>query len=190
MGIVADLTWCQKWNPSWQEQWHRLQCSPPATSSILIWCARWMAQMKLAVWAIPDSIRTVWGRGKVPGLYLSLWERGGGCSHLHQHRDPEQEEVWWCLWQVQRLPWSQEKCHLWEHTAKPEITEIAEQYITSLYSLAEDCEFGDMKDTLIHDHLAVSIRNIVLLEWFQTGPDLDLDKEKRMICQWEAVWEQ
>ena len=37
---------------------------------------------------------------------------------------------------------------------------IVEQYITPLYRLVEDCKFGDTKDTLICDRLAVSIRDI------------------------------
>ena len=65
-----------------------------------------------------------------------------------------------------------------------------EQYITSLYRLAGDCEFGDTKDTMIRDHLVFGIRDITLSERLQTEPDLDLDKAKRMIRQWEAVREQ
>ena len=68
--------------------------------------------------------------------------------------------------------------------------ETAEQYITSLYSLAGDCEFGDTKDTMIRDRLVVGIRDIALSERLQTEPDLNLDKAKRMIRQWEAVQEQ
>ena len=45
---------------------------------------------------------------------------------------------------------------------------IAEQYIASLYSLTEGCEFGDTKDTRFV--ITISIRDIMLLERFKRGP--------------------
>ena len=38
-------------------------------------------------------------------------------------------------------------------------TETAEQFITSLYSLAADCEFGVLKEQLIRDRIVVGIRD-------------------------------
>ena len=68
--------------------------------------------------------------------------------------------------------------------------ETTEQYITSLYSLTGDCEFGDTKDIMIHDRLVVGIRDIMLSECLQTEHDLDLDEAKRMIRLRKAVREQ
>ena len=61
------------------------------------------------------------------------------------------------------------------------------QSSTSLHytALVEDCEFGDMRDTLICDRLAVSTRDIALFERLQMKLDLDLDKAKQ-----EAIREQ
>lgn len=68
--------------------------------------------------------------------------------------------------------------------------ETAEQYITALYSLAEDCDFGNTKEMMIRDRLVVGIRDATLSERLQTEADLDLEKAKRFIRQREAVREQ
>ena len=56
--------------------------------------------------------------------------------------------------------------------------ESIEQFITSLYSLAELCEFGALKDELIRDRIVISIRDKALFEWMQVDPNLTLDKAK------------
>ena len=38
-------------------------------------------------------------------------------------------------------------------------SETAEQFITSLYSLAENCEYGELKDQMIRDRIVVGIRD-------------------------------
>ena len=40
--------------------------------------------------------------------------------------------------------------------------ESVEQFITSFYSLAENCEFGALKDELIRDHIVVDISDTAL----------------------------
>ena len=42
--------------------------------------------------------------------------------------------------------------------------ESVDQFITNLYSLADNCEFGNMKDELIRDRLVVGIRDVTLSE--------------------------
>ena len=42
--------------------------------------------------------------------------------------------------------------------------EPIEQYITSLYNLAADCNFGELKDKLIRDRIVVRIRDASLSE--------------------------
>ena len=42
--------------------------------------------------------------------------------------------------------------------------EPAEQFIASLYNLAADCNFGNLKDELIRDRIVVGIRNLALSE--------------------------
>ena len=41
--------------------------------------------------------------------------------------------------------------------------EPVEQFITSLYNLAADCKFGELKDKLIRDRIVVGIRDASLL---------------------------
>ena len=42
--------------------------------------------------------------------------------------------------------------------------EPVEQFITSLYNLAADCNFGELKDKLIRDRIMVRIRAASLSE--------------------------
>ena len=40
--------------------------------------------------------------------------------------------------------------------------EPVEQFITSLYNLAADCNFGELKDKLIRDRIVIRIRDALL----------------------------
>ena len=64
--------------------------------------------------------------------------------------------------------------------------ESVEQYITALYSLAENCEYAEW----IRDRLVVGIRDTSLSERLQMDPDLTLEKAKKTVRQKEAVKEQ
>ena len=70
------------------------------------------------------------------------------------------------------------------------LDEPAEQFIASLYNLAADCNFGDLKDQLIRDRIVVGIRNQALSEQLQSDPELTLEKAKTLICQREAIHDQ
>ena len=63
-------------------------------------------------------------------------------------------------------------------------------YIMTLYSLAESCEYGPLKEEMIRDRLVVGIRDSGLSERLQMDPDLTLEKAKKSIRQREAVHEQ
>ena len=71
-----------------------------------------------------------------------------------------------------------------------EAGESAEQFITSLYSLADNCAYGDLKDDLIRDRIVVGIRDKALSERLQLDPELTLEKAKQIVRQREAVQEQ
>ena len=68
--------------------------------------------------------------------------------------------------------------------------ESAEQYITSLYNLVENCEYGDLASDMIRDRLVVGIRDNALSQRLQMDSELTLEKAKRQIRQREAVQEQ
>ena len=65
-----------------------------------------------------------------------------------------------------------------------------EQFITSLYSLAEHCEYGEMKDETIRDHIVVGIRDRPISEQLQLDAELTLEKAKKRVRQCEAIQEQ
>ena len=67
--------------------------------------------------------------------------------------------------------------------------ESAEEYITTLYSLVETCEYGGMKDELLRDRLVVGIRDAKVSENLQMKADLTLEVAKKTIRQSEAVRE-
>ena len=66
--------------------------------------------------------------------------------------------------------------------------ESAEQFITILYSLADNCAYGDLKDDLIRDR--IGIRDKALSEGLQLDPELTLEKAKKIVRQRDAVQEQ
>ena len=68
--------------------------------------------------------------------------------------------------------------------------ESVDQFIMSLYSLAENCEFGPMKDELIWDHLVIDFKDFTLSERLQVDEMLMLDKAMKLARQKEAVREQ
>ena len=68
--------------------------------------------------------------------------------------------------------------------------ETAEEFITCLYSLAADCQYGNLKDEMIRDRLVVGIRDCSLSERLQMDPDLTLEKAKQIVRQREAVQKQ
>ena len=67
--------------------------------------------------------------------------------------------------------------------------ESVEQFITSLYTLAENCDYGDLKDQMIRDHIVVGIRNQAQSERHQMDAGLTLEKAKTLVRQRETVQE-
>ena len=51
--------------------------------------------------------------------------------------------------------------------------EPVEQFITSLYKLAADCNFGELKDRLIRDRIVVRIRDASLSERLYVNGSVD-----------------
>ena len=68
--------------------------------------------------------------------------------------------------------------------------ETAEQYIMELYRLAENCDYGGLKDEMIRDRVVVGIRDTALSQQLQLNAELILDKAKTKVRQREAVGEQ
>lgn len=61
--------------------------------------------------------------------------------------------------------------------------ESADHFITEIHRLADSCEFGEMKDQLIRNHLVVGIRDGALSERLQLESDLTLDNAMKLIRQ-------
>ena len=68
--------------------------------------------------------------------------------------------------------------------------ESAEQYITTLYQLVENCQYGQLAHEMIRDRLVVGISDKALSEQLCMDAELTLEKTKTMIRQREAVHEQ
>ena len=65
-----------------------------------------------------------------------------------------------------------------------------EQFITSQYNLAENCEYGEMKGEMIRDRIVVKIRDRALSEQLQLDAELMLEKAKKRVRLCEAIQEQ
>ena len=68
--------------------------------------------------------------------------------------------------------------------------ESVEQFITSLYSLADSCDYGTLRDEMIRDRIVVGIRDQSLSERLQLDARLTLESAKTHVRQREAVHEQ
>ena len=73
---------------------------------------------------------------------------------------------------------------------KQEEGESVDQFITSLYTLAEHCDYGELKDQLIWDRIVVGLRDAKISEKLQMDPALTLEKAVTQARQKEAVHEQ
>ena len=62
-----------------------------------------------------------------------------------------------------------------------ETNKSTEQYITVLFSLADNCEYGDFKSQMIRDRLVARIRDTTLSERLQMNAELTLEKAMKMI---------
>ena len=67
--------------------------------------------------------------------------------------------------------------------------ESAERYITTLYSLIETCEYGELKDEMLRDRIVVGIRDKGLSDKLQMDATLTLETAKKLVRQKEAVRE-
>ena len=65
-----------------------------------------------------------------------------------------------------------------------------EQFITSLYTLVESCNYGELKDQMIRARIVVGICDQSLSEWLQMDADMTLDKAKKLVRQHQVVQEQ
>ena len=68
--------------------------------------------------------------------------------------------------------------------------ESVDSFITSLYRLAEHCNYRDLHNEMIRDRIVVGLRDAALSERLQTDSELTLDKAITMVRQTEAVKEQ
>ena len=61
------------------------------------------------------------------------------------------------------------------------VGESVEQFIISLYTLAENCDYCDLKDQMIHNRIVVGIRYQAQSEWLQMDAGLTLEKAKTLV---------
>lgn len=66
-------------------------------------------------------------------------------------------------------------------------TETVDSFITALYALAQNCDYGPLNEELIRDRLVVGLRDTALSEKMQLDKDLTLQKAVTMARQSEAV---
>ena len=59
--------------------------------------------------------------------------------------------------------------------------ESIEEYLTALYSLVENCDYGALRDQLLRDRIVVGIRDTSLSERLQLDPTLTLEKARTMV---------
>jgi len=73
---------------------------------------------------------------------------------------------------------------------KQEVNETVDAFITSLYGLAEHCNYGTLHDELIRDRIVVGLADTRLSERMQMEKNLDLEKAINMARQSEEIKKQ
>ncbi|UYV78305.1 hypothetical protein LAZ67_16000911 [Cordylochernes scorpioides] len=68
--------------------------------------------------------------------------------------------------------------------------EPVDEFITSLYKLADSCEFEGLHEQLIRDRIVVGVRDKALSERMQLDSELTLEKAVKMVREQEAVRQQ
>jgi len=68
--------------------------------------------------------------------------------------------------------------------------ESASDFITDLYSMAEKCNYGELKEELIRDRIIVGISNVQLSAAMQMDATIDLTKVRERVLQAEDVGKQ
>ncbi|UYV74195.1 hypothetical protein LAZ67_11002385 [Cordylochernes scorpioides] len=68
--------------------------------------------------------------------------------------------------------------------------EPVDEFITSLYKLADSCEFEGLHEQVIRDRIVVGVRDKALSERMQLDSELTLEKAVKMVRQQEAVRQQ
>lgn len=74
-----------------------------------------------------------------------------------------------------------------DSTRVQQASEAVDSFITALYALAENCNYGALHDELIRDHLVVGLRDTGLAERMQLDKDLTLEKAVSMARQSEVI---
>lgn len=68
--------------------------------------------------------------------------------------------------------------------------ESADDFITALYGLAENCNYGTLRDEMLRDRIVVGIRDIKLSENLQMDPNLKLEDAVNKVRHNEAIKQQ
>lgn len=67
------------------------------------------------------------------------------------------------------------------------VNETVDSFVTALYALAENCNYGALHDELIRDRLVVGLRDTSLAERLQMDKDLTLEKAVNQARQSEVI---
>ncbi|UYV69910.1 K02A2.6-like [Cordylochernes scorpioides] len=68
--------------------------------------------------------------------------------------------------------------------------EAVEEYIRVLHKMAENCNYGSLKEEMIRDRIVVGVKNLQLSEKLQLEPNLILERAIQAACQTECVKQQ
>ncbi|UYV66978.1 K02A2.6-like, partial [Cordylochernes scorpioides] len=68
--------------------------------------------------------------------------------------------------------------------------EAVEEYIRVLHKMAENCNYGSLKEEMIRDRIVVGVKNLQLSEKLQLEPNLTLERAIQAACQTECVKQQ
>lgn len=72
------------------------------------------------------------------------------------------------------------------NSRRQQVGESVDSFVTALYSLAESCEYGTLKEELIRDRIVIGVREVRTSERLQLTTDLTLEKALNIARQAET----
>ena len=184
-----DLTWCQEWMATALN----LQGLPPPmpadgdlAGAWRKWKKRFMIYLKATRQAgddTPDDIKT-------SVLLHATGDDGQEAFETFDFADEEEKEKFAPVlekFEKYYIPKTNLTCERYRFlTRNQEIGETVDKYVTDLRKLAQTCEFGTIRDSLIRDRLVLGLRDHRVTKRLLSAGDPNLDKAFE-ICRSEEM---
>ena len=141
---------------------------------------------------ISSSIKTIQKEWGIPNKHAGLYDgwRSGGYSSFLQFYQWRAEKLWnsvgkvsWVFLKKRNIIFERAKFNL----RRQQEGESVDDFITSLHSLSEYCNYGQLRDEMIQDWIVVELCDCAVSEKLQLESELILEKAITLACNKESI---